>query len=243
MPTHRVLVVTTSHAELGRTGRRTGVWLEELAAPYYALREAGVEVTVASIKGGEIPFDPRSTGEEQSDQPVPETALRFLKDPDAIEAAKHSLSIEEVDATSFDAIFLPGGHGAMWDMPSNPTLARMVGALFDSGKIVSAVCHGPAGLVSAKRRDGHSLVDGKRVNSFTNAEEHAVGLDQVVPFLLESRLRELGGRFESGPNWQPFAICDGNLITGQNPMSAELLARKLIEALQTQAAAQGHAAP
>jgi putative intracellular protease/amidase len=237
MPKRKVLIVTTSHAQLGKTGGRTGVWLEELAAPYYALREAGAEVTVASIKGGEIPFDPRSTGEEQSDLPVPETARRFLDDADAMAAAKDSRSIDEVDAASFDAIYLPGGHGAMWDMPENATLARVVGSLFDAGKIVSAVCHGPAGLVSAKRRDGRPLVDGKRVNSFTNSEEKAVGLDGVVPFLLETRLRELGGRFEGGPNWQPFAVRDGNLITGQNPMSSELVARRVIEALEIEAVA------
>jgi putative intracellular protease/amidase len=234
MAKRRVLIVATSHAELGNTGRRTGVWLEELAAPYYALREADAEVTVASIKGGEIPFDPRSTGEEKSDQPVPETARRFLDDPDAMAAAKDSPSIDGVDAASFDAIFLPGGHGAMWDMPGNPTLAEMVGSMFDAGKIVSAVCHGPAGLVSAKRRDGQPVVEGKHVNSFTNAEEKAIGLAEVVPFLLETRLRELGGRFEGGPNWRPFVVRDGNLITGQNPMSAEPLARRVVEALETQ---------
>lgn len=237
MPNRKVLIVTTSHAELGNTGHRTGVWLEELAAPYYALREAGAEVTVASIKGGEIPFDPRSTGEEQSDVPVPETARRFLADPGAMAAAKDSPSIDEVDAASFDAIFLPGGHGAMWDMPGNATLAQTVGSLFDAGKIVSAVCHGPAGLVSAKRRDGRPVVDGKRVNCFTNAEEEAVGLTDVVPFLLETRLRELGGRFEGASDWQPFAVGDRNLITGQNPMSSELVARNVIEALKTQAVA------
>jgi putative intracellular protease/amidase len=234
MHERRVLIVTTSHAALGTTGRRTGVWLEELAAPYYALRGAGAEVTVASIKGGEIPFDPRSTGEEPSDLPVPETARRFLGDPEAIAIAKDSASIEEFDAAPFDAIYLPGGHGAMWDMPDNPTLAEMVGSLFDAGKIVSAVCHGPAGLVSATRRDGRPLVDGMSVNSFTNTEEKAVGLDRVVPFLLETRLRELGGLFEAGPNWRPFAVRDGNLITGQNPMSAELLARRVIDALEIQ---------
>jgi putative intracellular protease/amidase len=234
MPKRRVLIVTTSHAKLGKTGRRTGVWLEELAAPYYALREAGAEVTVASIRGGEIPFDPRSTGEEQLDQPVPETARRFLADPDAMATAKDSPSIDEIDAASFAAIYLPGGHGAMWDMPSNPTLAGIVGSLFDTGKIVSAVCHGPAGLVSAKRRDGRPLVDGKRVSSFTDSEEKALGLAEVVPFLLGTRLRELGGRFEGGPRWQPFVVRDGNLITGQNPMSSTLLAERVIEALEAQ---------
>lgn len=237
MPTRTVLIVTTSHAELGKTGRRTDVWLEELAAPYYAFREAGVAVTVGSIKGREIPFDPRSTGEEQSELPVPETSRRFLQDPNAMAAAKDSRSIDEFDTASFDAIYLPGGHGAMWDMPNSATLARMIASLFDAGKIVSAVCHGPAGLISAQRGDGRPLVEGKRLNSFTNSEEKALGLTNVVPFLLETRLRELGGRFESGPDWQPFAVRDGNLITGQNPMSAELLARRVIEALEMQAVA------
>jgi putative intracellular protease/amidase len=233
MPKRRVLIVTTSHAELGSTGHRTGVWLEELAAPYLALRDAGVELTVASIRGGEIPFDPRSTGKEQSDVPVPATARRFLQDSDAMTAAKHSLSVDEVDAASPDAIYLPGGHGAMWDMPNSLPLARIVGSLFDTGRIVSAVCHGPAGLVSVKRHDGRPLVEGKRVNSFTNSEEQAVGLAKVVPFLLQTRLSELGGRFEGGPDWQPKVVRDGNLITGQNPMSSDLLARTVIEALET----------
>ena len=233
MPKRRVLIVTTSHAELGDTGERTGVWLEELAAPYFVLRDADVEVTVASIRGGEIPFDPRSTGKEKSDVPVPATARRFLQDSDAMTAAKHSLSVDEVDAASPDAIYLPGGHGAMWDMPNSLRLARIVGSLFDTGRIVSAVCHGPAGLVSVKRHDGRPLVEGKRVNSFTNSEEKAVGLAKVVPFLLQTRLSELGGRFEGGPDWQPKVVRDGNLITGQNPMSSDLLARTVIEALET----------
>jgi putative intracellular protease/amidase len=150
-------------------------------------------------------------------------------------AAKHSLSVDEVevDAASPDAIYLPGGHGAMWDMPNNLPLARIVGSLFDTGRIVSAVCHGPAGLVSVKRHDGRPLVEGKRVNSFTNSEEQAVGLAKVVPFLLQTRLSELGGRFEGGPDWQPKVVRDGNLITGQNPMSSDLLARTVIEALET----------
>jgi putative intracellular protease/amidase len=237
MPKAKVLIVTTSHDQLGATGRRTGVWLEELAAPYYALREAGNDVTVASIKGGKIPFDPRSTGEEGADQAVPAAALRFLGDPDAMAAAKRSRSIDEVDAGSFEVIFMPGGHGAMWDMPNSAALGQAVASLFDAGKVVAAVCHGPAGLASAKQRNGRPLVDGKRVNSFTNSEESAVGLTEVVPFLLETRLRELGGRFECGPDWQPFAVRDGNLITGQNPMSSELVARRIIEALETRAAA------
>ena len=237
MPKSKVLIVTTSHAELRKTGRRTGVWLEELAAPYYALREAGAKVTVASIKGGEIPFDPRSVGEEQSELPVPEISRRFLDDLNAMAVAKHNRSIDEVDAASFGAIYLPGGHGAMWDMPNSATLARMVASLFDAGKIVSAVCHGPAGLVSAKRGDGRPLVDGERVNSFTNSEEKALRLTDIVPFLLETRLRELGSRFEGGPDWQPFAVRDGKLITGQNPMSAELLAWRVIEAPEMQVVA------
>ena len=137
----------------------------------------------------------------------------------------------DVGTKGFDAIFLPGGHGVMWDAAEDDTLARTVGSLFDAGKVVAAVCHGPAGLVKAQRQDGRPIIDGLRVSGFTNTEEDAVGLTSVVPFLLEDRLRELGGRFERGPDFQPFALRDGNLITGQNPQSSDLVARRLLEAL------------
>jgi putative intracellular protease/amidase len=239
MTAPKILIVTTSHAEMGSTGHRTGVWLEELATPYYTLLDAGMEITLASIRGGEIPFDPRSLpseagrapGEEPpQEQGVPASVRRFLADETATNAAKQSLSVQDIANRTFDAILLPGGHGTMWDLPESQTLARMVGTMFDQGRIVAAVCHGPAGLVSAKRKDGRSIVEGLRVNGFTNSEENGVGLSAVVPFLLEDRLKELGGLFERGPDWQPYAVRDRNLITGQNPQSSELVARHVLAA-------------
>jgi putative intracellular protease/amidase len=240
MPGKNVLIVTTSHAEMGSTGHRTGVWLEELAAPYYALLDGGAQVTLASIKGGEVPFDPRSlpaeagqaSGEKPAEQQeVPASVRRFLDDAEATSAARSTPAIDRVEAGSFDAVFLPGGHGTMWDLPESEALARTVGTAFDEGRIVAAVCHGPAGLVAARGRDGRPIVEGRRVNGFTNSEEEGVGLAEVVPFLLEDRLKELGGRFERGPDWQPYAVRDGNLITGQNPQSSSLVAQHVLAAL------------
>lgn len=246
MPGKKVLIVTTSHGQMGSTGHRTGVWLEELATPYYALLDGGAEVTLASVRGGEIPFDPRSLpseageapGEEPQDQQeVPASVRRFLEDGQAMSVARNSPGVKQFDAGAFDAIFLPGGHGTMWDLPESEALAQLVGSMFDQGRIVAAVCHGPAGLVPARRQDGRPIVEGRRVNGFTNTEEDGVGLSEVVPFLLEDRLKELGGRFERGPDWQPYAVRDGNLITGQNPQSSELVAQKVLEALKEAKAA------
>jgi putative intracellular protease/amidase len=236
----KVLIVTTSHAEMGSTGHKTGVWLEELATPYYALLDGGAEVTLASIKGGQIPFDPRSvpaeagqsSGEEPAEQQeIPASVRRFLGDERAMAAARNSPAVEKVAGEPFDAVFLPGGHGTMWDLPGSDTLALLVGSYFDDNRIVSAVCHGPAGLVSAKRADGGPIVEGRRVAGFTNSEEEGVGLAQVVPFLLEDRLKELGGRYEKGADWQPFVVRDGNLITGKNPQSSEQVAHEVLTAL------------
>jgi len=241
MPGNKVLIVTTSHGEMGATGHRTGVWLEELATPYYVLLDGGADVTLASVRGGEIPFDPRSLpseagkapGEEPEDQQeIPASVRRFLADEQAMRIARDSPAVDRFLLESFDAILLPGGHGTMWDLPESEPLARLVGSMFDQGKIVAAVCHGPAGLVAAKRQDGHPIVEGRRVNGFTNSEEDGVGLSQVVPFLLEDKLKELGGRFERGPDWQPYAVQDGNLITGQNPQSSELVAQRMLGALK-----------
>jgi putative intracellular protease/amidase len=151
----------------------------------------------------------------------------------AMQTARNSPALGSVDPDSFDTIFLPGGHGPMWDAANDETLARIIGAMFDQGKVVAAVCHGPAGLVKANLQDGRPVIDGRRVSAFTNSEEEAVGLTKVVPFMLEDRLKELGGRFERGPDWQPFAVQDGNLITGQNPQSSELVAQHVLTALRT----------
>lgn len=241
MDRKRVLIVTTSHAEMGGGGEKTGVWLEELATPYYALLDGGAEVTLASIAGGQVPFDPRSipaqagdgSGEQPAEQQeeVPASVRRFLDDPKAMDAARSTPSVEEASRQPHDALLLPGGHGTMWDLPASDTLAVLVGSYIDDGRIVAAVCHGPAGLVTAKRADGRPVVEGKRVSAFTDSEEHGVGLADTVPFLLESRLRELGARIEKGPDWQPFAVRDGNLITGQNPQSSELVAKHLLAAI------------
>ena len=240
MPARNVLVVATSHDRMGETGHQTGVWLEELATPYYALLDGGAQVTLSSIKGGKIPWDPRSVpaqegqdtgGASGSQQETPASVTRFLADSAVMRIAENSPALASLEAEPYDAIFLPGGHGPMWDAATDETLARLVGRMFDAGKVVAAVCHGPAGLVLAKRQDGRSILDGRRVTCFTNTEEEAVGLTQVVPFLLEDRMKALGGRFERGGDWQPFAIADGHLITGQNPQSSELVARHVLAAL------------
>jgi putative intracellular protease/amidase len=225
----KILIVTTSHNRLGDTGQPTGLWLEELATPYYMLTDAGAEVTLASIKGGAIPIDPKS---REPDGGIPASVERFLADPKAVAAAKATRNIAEINAASYDAIFLPGGHGTMWDLPQSGALARAVGSAIEAGRIVAAVCHGPAGLVSAKSTGGHPAVEGKRVSAFTDSEEKAAGLKDVVPFLLETRLRALGAQFERAPDFQPFAVRDGNLITGQNPASSEKVAELVLEALK-----------
>ena len=226
----KVLIVMTSHGLLGDTGRPTGLWLEELAVPYYAL-DAGAEVTLASIAGGEVPLDPQSirgTGD------IPPEVQRFLDDANAMTALKTTLSLDQLDTTAYDAIFLPGGHGTMWDFPGNAPLAAAISKAHDAGRVIAAVCHGVAGLVSATRRDDRPVVEGKRISSFTDAEEEAAGLTSVVPFLLETRLRELGARIEKAPNFQPFAVRDGGLITGQNPASAGHVVQPVVQALGEQ---------
>ena len=224
----KILIVVTSHDRLGATGDQTGFWLEELATPYYVFRDAGAEVVIASPRGGRAPFDPKSLDREGS---RPASVARFLDDGAARAQIEATLPLASVDAETYDAVFVAGGHGTMWDLPDDAALARILGATFDRGAPVAAVCHGPAGLVSAKARDGRPVVAGKKVTAFTNAEETAVRLTGVVPFLLETRLRELGGDFVGGEMWKPHAVRDGNVITGQNPASSERVARLVIEAL------------
>lgn len=231
--TRRVLMIVTSHARLGDTGRPTGLWAEELAVPYYALRDAGVQVDLASPGGGPVPLDPASLKPAGQNDPAVE---RLLADEAAQRTLQHTPRAADVDPAGFDALFLPGGHGTMWDLPGDAGVIRAVETIYAAGKPVAAVCHGPAGLVGARRPDGRPLVQGLRVNAFTNDEEEAVGLSAVVPFALESRLIELGARFEKAPNWQPFALRDGQLITGQNPMSSQLVAQALLQALPRAAA-------
>ncbi|WP_114239722.1 type 1 glutamine amidotransferase domain-containing protein [Dyella sp. C9] len=224
----KILMILTSHASMGNTGHATGVWFEELATPYYAFIDAGADVDIASIAGGRIPIDPRSLSAEGENTP---SVDRFRKDAAAMRKIEASHKIDEVSAEPYDAIFLPGGHGTMWDLPGSARLAELLSAAWKEGKVVSAVCHGPAGLVNAKDSDGAPLVKGRRVSAFTNREEEAAGLTAVVPFLLETRLRELGARYEKGPDFQPHAVRDGRLVTGQNPASSEEVARLVLQAV------------
>jgi putative intracellular protease/amidase len=228
--TLKVLIVLTSHAQMGSTPEPTGFWLEEFTTPYYTFVDAGAEVTIASIRGGRAPIDPRSLQAEAGQHPA--SVARYMNDPELRMQLEGTLDLEDVADGAYDIVFLPGGHGAMWDLPSSDTLARLVATTLGRGNVVAAVCHGPAGLVGARFDDGKPVVAGRRVAGFTNSEERAVGLDQVVPFLLETRLRELGGRYESGPDFQPFAVADGRLVTGQNPASSARAAQLAIEVVR-----------
>lgn len=225
-----ILMILTSHAQLGSTGKPTGIWAEELTTPYYALLDAGMQVTLASPLGGLPPFAQGSVKEpvEANEGSV----KRFLQDASAMQKFKATHTTASVNADDYSAVFLPGGHGTMWDTASDAHTARLVSDTFNAGKPTASVCHGPAGLVQAKRPDGKSIVFGKKVNAFTNEEEIAAGLMDVVPFHLESKLRELGGIFEHGPMWGAYAVRDGNLITGQNPASSALVAQHVVAALQ-----------
>lgn len=228
MKTAIILFIVTSHAVLGDTGKSTGLWLEELATPYYAFKDAGYDVDIVSIAGGEVPLDPRSIEKESTTANV----RRFLTDKEAMALIKHSPSVQNVDVTRYDALFLPGGHGTMWDLPGSKALAQIVSEAWNSGQVVSAVCHGPAGLVAAVDRNGDPIVKGRKVAAFTNSEEAAVGLAEEVPFLLETRLRELRAQVQTAPDFTPFAVADGKLVTGQNPASSEEVAKLVMQALE-----------
>ena len=224
-----ILMILTSSRTMGDGDEPTGVWFEELASPYFAFRDAGASVTLASIRGGEVPIDPRSVGPAGENDASVE---RFLGDAAASAAKSDTRPVSAIDVDSYDAVFLPGGHGTMWDLPGSSDLAALLDRAWADGKVVATVCHGPAGLVNARDEAGKPLVSGRRVTGFSDSEERAVGLDTVVPFLLESRLRELGGLYESTDDFQPFAIADGRLVTGQNPASSALTAQLTLEALK-----------
>jgi putative intracellular protease/amidase len=227
----RILMVATSADRMSPGNEPTGVWLEELTAPYYAFRDAGAEVTIASIKGGAIPVDARSVTASGKKEPSVE---RYLQDADLKARVAATPKFTDIDPGSYDALFLPGGHGTMFDYPGSAELARLVERFDREGKIVAAVCHGPAGLVGARKADGTPFVAGRKVAAFTDSEERAVGLEKAVPFLLEARLKELGAVHDGGPDFKPHAVQDGRLITGQNPASAVPAAKLVIEALRSQ---------
>lgn len=213
----KILFVVTSAGAM-RNGAATGLWLEEFATPYLAFVEAGYAVTVASPRGGDAPIDPRSD-ERKPEWDAARAALRATR------------AIETVDASEFDAVFMPGGHGTMFDLPNNARLMALLGAFADADKVIAAVCHGPAALVGAKRGDGRYIVDGKTITSFLDDEERAAQLDKEMPFLLERALREQGAHFKTAPLWSDHVERDGTLITGQNPASSASTARAVIETL------------
>lgn len=223
----KVLIVLPSHDQLGNTGQKTGFWLEEFTSPYYEFIDNGYEVTIASPKGGKPPLDPKSTQKENQT----ESTQRFEKDKSAQTKIENTVVLSQVSASNFDTLFLPGGHGPMWDLSTDKNMKKLVEDFYAGEKIVSAVCHGPAGLLQATDKDGNSILKGKKITGFTNNEESAVGLTKTVPFLLENRMKELGGKFEKGEDFKPFVVTDGLLITGQNPASAFLAAEKVVEIL------------
>jgi putative intracellular protease/amidase len=219
----KILMVLTSHDQLGNTGKKTGFWLEEFVAPYYTFLDAGAEVTVASPKGGEPPLDPKS------DTPEGQTELteRFKKDKAAQRVLATTVKLADVKAADFDTVFYPGGHGPMWDLVEDPDSIALIEDFYNAGKPVAAVCHAP-GVFRHVKIDGESIVKGKRVTGFTDSEEEAVHLTHVVPFLVEDELKRLGGLFEKVDDWQSFAITDGRLVTGQNPASSRAGAQHLL---------------
>ena len=223
----KILMVLTSHDELGNTGRKTGFWLEELAAPYYVFKESGAQVTLASPKGGQPPLDPKSNEPaNQTDQ-----TRRFVNDTDATAQLANTLRLDSVNQAAFDTVFYPGGHGPMWDLAEDQNSIKLIESFLAANKVIALVCHAPGVLRHVKNVDGTPLVQGRRVTGFTNGEEEGVGLTKVVPFLVEDELISLGARFEKTEDWGVYVIQDGLLITGQNPASSGPAAKKLLEVL------------
>lgn len=222
-----ILFVLTSHDALGDTGEKTGFWIEEFAAPYYVFADAGANITLASPAGGQPPIDPKSALEDfQTDD-----TRRFDQDEELQQKLANSHKLDEISADEFDAIFYPGGHGPMWDLTNDQASIDLIQAFSRQGKVVSAVCHAPSVLLNSKNDQGESLVKGRKVTGFTNTEEAAVGLTEVVPFLLEDELKKRGGLYSQGPDWGPYLVEDGLLITGQNPASSSLVAKAVLAQL------------
>jgi putative intracellular protease/amidase len=224
----KVLIVLTSHGELGNTGEKTGFWIEEFASPYYILADAGVDLTLASPKGGQPPVDPKS---ESADAQSSYTK-RFYGDYDLIDKVAHTLKLSEVNEADYDAVFYPGGHGPLWDLATDATSIALIENFYKNNKPVAFVCHAPAALLKVKAPDGETLVKGKEVTGFSDTEEEAVKLTKVVPFLLEDELKKLGALYSKGDNWSSYVKTDGPLITGQNPASSVEVARKLLIAIE-----------
>jgi putative intracellular protease/amidase len=220
-------MVLTSHDKLGNTGQATGFWLEEFAAPYYTLRDAGARITLVSPQGGQPPLDPKSDAPDAQT----EATRRFKADPAAQAALAATTRLDTVQAADFDAVFYPGGHGPLWDLANDASSVALIEAMIAAGKPVAAVCHAPGVLRDVKGSDGQPLVSGKQVTGFTNTEEAAVGLTDIVPFLVEDMLKQRNGVYSKGADWAPYVLTDGLLITGQNPASSEAAAQALLKLL------------
>jgi putative intracellular protease/amidase len=221
----RILMVLTSHSELGDTGKKTGFWLPELTHPYYEFKEAGYLIDVASIQGGIAPVDPKSFEEpDHANQ-------RFLQDAELMAKVFRTLPLSKIDPTAYQAVVFAGGSGPMWDFPNNEHVNRVAATIYESNGVLSAICHGPAALVDIKLSNGNYLVSGKKVAAFTNEEEEDLKLTHVIPFLLQDKLIERGAKHIYGKPWKENVVVDGRLITGQNPASATKVAKKIIEYL------------
>ncbi|SFD80214.1 type 1 glutamine amidotransferase domain-containing protein [Paracidovorax konjaci] len=224
----RILLVLTSHDRLGDTGKKTGFWLEEFAAPYYVFKDAGAQLTLASPLGGQPPLDPKSDDEDaQTD-----ATRRFKADAEARKALASTVRLDSVQAGDFDAVFYPGGHGPLWDLAEDAQSIALIEQTFAAGRPLALVCHAPGALRRTKAPGGEPLVSGRRVTGFTNSEEEGVQLTAVVPFLVEDVLKENGGHYERGADWAPHVVTDGTLVTGQNPASSEPAAKALLALLK-----------
>lgn len=224
----KVLMVLTSHSELGNTGKKTGFWLEEFAAPYYVFKDAGAEVVLASPAGGQPPLDPKS---DLADFQT-EMTDRFKADPNAQRELANTLKLDSVREADFDTVFYPGGHGPLWDLAESKTSIALIEAFIRAGKPTGFVCHAPGVLRHVKAASGEPLVKGRQVTGFTNGEEADVELTDVVPFLIEDEFIAMGAHYQKGPNWAPFVVEDGKLVTGQNPASSEDAAKALVAQLR-----------
>lgn len=224
----KVLMVLTSHDQMGDTGNKTGFWLEEFTAPYYVFKDAGADITIASPKGGQPPVDPNS----ETDDALTETTRRFEQDAHAKEALASTKKLADVDMNEYDALFYPGGHGPMWDLANDDKSVALIKTAYEQDKVIGAVCHAPAVFKKVEIKPGQNIVGGREVTGFSNSEEEAAGLSDVVPFLLEDMLKENTATYSKGDDWAPHIVVDGKLITGQNPASSEGAAKAVVQALQ-----------
>jgi len=224
MESIKVLIVATSHDKMGDTDASTGIWLEEMAAPYYIFQEAGADITIASPNGGQVPIDPKSLGIIIATR----NTKRFLKDEEAMNFLSRAVSLSSINADDFDLVFLSGGHGSLWDLADNKILKQLLEVFENSGKPIGAVCHGVAGLLTLKNDKGNLLIKGRQLTGRSNSEEESAGVTTILPFLLETELLSLGAMYSKGDSYVNYVVADGNIITGQNPASAVEVAKRVI---------------